>query len=989
MDSNHWKTMLLLTSLAGIASGQVVVNGDFEDVNISPAFFSFDSIQMPGWTRGGSLGDGIMAHVGFVDSQGRNTIAGHGSQFAMLGGGFDRAATATLTTMVTALTPGATYALSFLISNEGEGSSQSITVSFPSGSSTVSRTFTTMAPFSGLYWTTWEPQAMQFVATAATATLQFSAVNQQNDIGLDFVQIKPMSTTPLLQVSPASLAFTAVTGGDAPPPQTISVLSASSTAVARYAVVLDNGTANTAAPSWLTVTPIAGNTPGRLTVSANQSSLSAGSYSARIRVTLPADLTQSPLDIAVSLTVNTAAPKLDATPDYLSFAARSQSPGMLDQVLVVRNAGGGGAPTFSTAIVSSSPWLSVTTANGQTVPNTATLVHVQVNTQGLAVGGYRGLLRLTASTNTLDIPVELFVADHGPILALSVSGVRFQSRQNNGTSTAQTVSVLNLGDAGTTVNWTASVSGPSSGASPIANLGVTGGAASLSTPGSLPLTLASSATTLPVGGYYALVKVSDPGSLNSPQYVVVVLDQADAASPPKPDPAPQGLVFTGTAPAPQSISVNVDSAAGAPFQASASTNGGGSWLSVSPTTGTTSTGAPAQLVVAVNLTGLAPGVYIGGIDIAAANSLRTVNVTLIVRAAGSASAEGQFAIPAATACAPTRLVLTYTGLVNNFSVPAGWPVTLVMRLNDDCGAPVTDASVSASFSNGDPPLSLRGDRQTGQYAATWQPGFPTAQTTIVARASQGSLPPTTAQLTGGVATNNFPPPVLAPHGTLNNLNPVVGAAPLAPGTIAQVYGSGLASQTASPGVLPLANVFNGTSIIAGGLPAPLYYLSSGQLNVQVPNELKPSQQYAILASVNNAYTLPDVLDINPATPGVAAFPDGTVIAQHGDFSPVDAAHPAKAGEVLTIYLAGMGGTNPAVGSGQPSPAMEPLGRVNTAPTVFVDGQNSPVQFAGLTPSAVGLYQINFTVPLNSRTGNLDLVVMQGQVSSNTTKLPVK
>src|ERR1700688_1100750 len=84
MAARYYRSFLLLLSLAGVLRGQVVINGDFEDVNILPNFFSFDSTQMPGWTRGGSLGDGLLAHVGYSDDQGKNTIAGHGSQFAML-----------------------------------------------------------------------------------------------------------------------------------------------------------------------------------------------------------------------------------------------------------------------------------------------------------------------------------------------------------------------------------------------------------------------------------------------------------------------------------------------------------------------------------------------------------------------------------------------------------------------------------------------------------------------------------------------------------------------------------------------------------------------------------------------------------------------------------------------------------------------------------------------------------------------------------------
>ena len=88
-----------------------------------------------------------------------------------------------------------------------------------------------------------------------------------------------------------------------------------------------------------------------------------------------------------------------------------------------------------------------------------------------------------------------------------------------------------------------------------------------------------------------------------------------------------------------------------------------------------------------------------------------------------------------------------------------------------------------------------------------------------------------------------------------------------------------------------------------------------------------------------------------------------MIAQHSDFSLVAADHPAKPGEYLVMYLAGMGATNPTVPSGQPSPAVEPLARVMTQPAVTVDGQNAAIVYAGLTPGAAGLYQINFQVPL--------------------------
>ena len=70
----------------------------------------------------------------------------------------------------------------------------------------------------------------------------------------------------------------------------------------------------------------------------------------------------------------------------------------------------------------------------------------------------------------------------------------------------------------------------------------------------------------------------------------------------------------------------------------------------------------------------------------------------------------------------TKVVVTQVGFVNDFVVPAGWPATLSVAMNDDCGNVINSGAAVASFSNGDPALSLRGDQSTGTYSGTWQPG---------------------------------------------------------------------------------------------------------------------------------------------------------------------------------------------------------------------------------------------------------------------------
>ena len=58
------------------------------------------------------------------------------------------------------------------------------------------------------------------------------------------------------------------------------------------------------------------------------------------------------------------------------------------------------------------------------------------------------------------------------------------------------------------------------------------------------------------------------------------------------------------------------------------------------------------------------------------------------------------------------------------------------------------------------------------------------------------------------------------------------------------------------------------------------------------------------------------------------------------------------------------------------------------PTVTLDSQDTSIVYAGLTPTGIGLYQIDFTVPTNARSGNLNLIVTQNGVMSNTAILPV-
>ena len=798
-----------------------------------------------------------------------------------------------------------------------------------------------------------------------------------------------------IQVMPLSLTFTADLTGNGPAPQAITLVPAvGATPPVTYTVVTDSGQSGSAAPAWIAVNPTSGTTPAGLVVSVNPNTLAVGTYTARIQILDPVGV---PAGVPVTLNVTSTTQQLSVAPVMLNFAALSSAPGNLMQNLLVSNTGGGSVPFNTSVVGNSSVIASVTTSSSSSTPNAPVFLQVKVNTAGLQVGAYHNTILVTSSTGTTQIPVSLFIASSGPILAVNMSGVLFQAIAGAGSTTTRSIEVLNQGDSSSTVNWTASLVSGSNWLS----LASSSGTATAAAPGVLTLELAPNATQLAPGPYYAIVKITDSNSLNSPQYVTAVLNLQASAAAPAPDLVPAGLFFTSTAggdaPSSQQVQINASSSAPATFNAAATTSDNGTWLSVTPASGTASGQTAGSIAISVDPTGLAAGVYTGDVSVSIGAVLQSVNVTFVVQNAGSSSTASSARPKATAGCTPSQLAITETGIANNFVVPAGWPAPLTVQINDDCGSPVTTGNVIASLSNRDAPLNIVSD-SLGNYSAIWQPGAANANSMVVSlNAMAGTLNSATAQLYGQVVPNLTPPPSLAPGGTLNNLNPVVGA-PLAPGTIAQVYGAGLAPSAVSTGVLPLPTAFNNTFALVGSLQAPLYSLSSGQIDIQVPSELSAPQQVPVVLSVNNALTLPVMLNLVPAAPGVLSANDGPtppsvqngahLIAQHSaDFSLVSSSNPAKPGEYLVMYLVGMGATNPSVASGVQTPS-SPLASVTNEPTVTVGSQPATVAFAGLTPGFVGLYQINFQVPASASSGEIEVDVSQNGVSANPTLLPV-
>ena len=213
---------------------------------------------------------------------------------------------------------------------------------------------------------------------------------------LSMIATSAATTTPLLTVTPTSLAFTATAGGANPSVRTLKVQNGGAGTL--------TFSASTGA-SWLGVTPASGTAPATESVSASIAGLGAGSYSGSVTITAPG-VSGSPAVIPVTLTVKPVVPVLSVTPASLSFAATLGAGAPAARTLSIANTGGG-VLSFTTA--SNQAWLTATPASGS-APATAS---VGVSIAGLAAGTYDGQLTITAAGaigSPAAIPVHLVVS---------------------------------------------------------------------------------------------------------------------------------------------------------------------------------------------------------------------------------------------------------------------------------------------------------------------------------------------------------------------------------------------------------------------------------------------------------------------------------------------------------------------------------------------------------------------------------------------------
>lgn len=199
--------------------------------------------------------------------------------------------------------------------------------------------------------------------------------------------------------------------------------------------------------------------------------------------------------------------------------------------------------------------------------------------------------------------------------------------------------------------------------------------------------------------------------------------------------------------------------------------------------------------------------------------------------------------------------------------------------------------------------------------------------------------------------------------------------------------------------VPLPRTLLDTSVKFGGIAAPLFTVSAGQINAQVPFELPPGEASVQVTRGGNTSEVQTVT-IAEASPGIFALNQqgtgqgailiantGTIAAPSGSV-PGREARPANRQEFISIFCTGLGDVTNRPPSGE-APSGGELSVTTQTPTVTIGGIEVSPSFSGLS-SFVGLYQVNVQVPANVATGDaVEVMVTIGGISSNTVTIAIQ
>lgn len=204
-----------------------------------------------------------------------------------------------------------------------------------------------------------------------------------------------------------------------------------------------------------------------------------------------------------------------------------------------------------------------------------------------------------------------------------------------------------------------------------------------------------------------------------------------------------------------------------------------------------------------------------------------------------------------------------------------------------------------------------------------------------------------------------------------------------------IFGTNLGT-TAQASSTPLPDILGGTCVTLNNVPLPLFLVSPGQINAQIPPNFATGSFPLVVRSIaNNTPSSSQNITVSKIAPAVFTDSSGNALIYHSDGTLVTKNNPTTRDQKLTMYATGLGATTGGTATtGMPSPS-SPLAAVSGVQVFFGDPSYSQapiiVDWAGLAPGLIGVYQINLTVPGVHMNGNaLPVTIRVGTVNSPTT-----
>jgi len=230
------------------------------------------------------------------------------------------------------------------------------------------------------------------------------------------------------------------------------------------------------------------------------------------------------------------------------------------------------------------------------------------------------------------------------------------------------------------------------------------------------------------------------------------------------------------------------------------------------------------------------------------------------------------------------------------------------------------------------------------------------------------------------------PPAMNAGGIVSGAYGSPGGFPglVAPGGIISIYGRNLAPGMASAVGTPLPASLLGTTVeMSSGerrWQLPLLFVSLRQINAQLPFDVGDTAEIRVRTATGSSPPAP--LNVRSVAPRIFES-SGHAIALHADYRIVSDKNPATPGEVIALYLTGMGAVSPPLAAGAPGgdgTPDRPLNHVTAVARAEFFGPSgvtpASVEFAGMAPGYAGLYQVNVKVPPSLTENEYSVSVIQ-------------